>query len=113
MKKTLKKVALIFVSFVSVIVILGLILAYLPSKSRISNHGISPEEAAILRLKYIGVHQQFTTTDGESLFLRRWNPDSIIQSKKDITVLIFHGFTAHSGAYDMAGVPLSAVGNNW
>jgi acylglycerol lipase len=110
MKKSLKKVALIVVSLLALIVILGLILAYLPSKSRINNHGISPEEAAILRQKYAGAHQQFTTTDGETLFLRRWNPDSVIQSKKDIAMLIFHGFTAHSGAYDMAGVPLSAGG---
>ena len=52
----------------------------------------------------------FTTTDGETLFLRRWNPDSIEPAKKDIAVLIFHGFTAYSGAYNMAGEPISAGG---
>ena len=110
MKKRLKKVALIVVSILAVIIILGLILAYLPHKSKISNHGISPAEAVDLRQRYKGTHHQFTSTDGETLFLRRWNPDSIIQSKKDLAVLIFHGFTAHSGAYDMAGIPLSAGG---
>ena len=52
----------------------------------------------------------FTTTDGESLFLRRWNPDTIDQAKKDIAVLIFHGFTAYSGPYSMAGIPISKGG---
>jgi acylglycerol lipase len=28
-------------------------------------------------------------------------------AKKDIAVLIFHGITAHSGVYDMAGKPFS------
>ena len=55
-------------------------------------------------------HHQFTTTDGETLFVRRWNPDTIVESKKDFAILIFHGFTAHSGAYDMAGVPFSLAG---
>jgi alpha-beta hydrolase superfamily lysophospholipase len=52
----------------------------------------------------------FTTADGETLFLRRWNPDSIEPAKKAIAVLIFHGFTAYSGAYNMAGEPISAGG---
>ena len=92
------------------IVIFGLILAYLPTKSRINNKGISTDKAASLRQNYTGPHEQFTTTDGEMLFLRRWNPDNIEPSKKDIAVLIFPGFTAYSGAYDMAGKPISAGG---
>src|SRR6185295_16029539 len=52
----------------------------------------------------------FTTSDGETLFLRRWNPDSIEPAKKNIAVLIFHGFTAYSGPYNMAGVPISKGG---
>ena len=45
-----------------------------------------------------------------TLFLRRWNPDTIVPAKRDIAVLIFHGFTAYSGAYSMAAVPISAGG---
>ncbi len=63
-----------------------------------------------MRQIFTEAHHQFTTTDGETLFLRRWNPDSIQPAKKDIAVLIFHGITAHSGAYNMAGVPISAGG---
>jgi hypothetical protein len=73
-----------------------LILAYLPTKSRINNKGISPEEAAILRHQYTGPHHEFTATDGETLFLRIWNPDTIEPAKKNIAILIFHGFTAYS-----------------
>jgi hypothetical protein len=110
MKKIFKKVLYTTISLVAVIFIFGLILAYLPTKSRTNHIGISPEEAANLRQNFKGPHHQFTTTDGQTLFLRRWNPDSIIPAKKDIAVLIFHGFTAHSGAYDMAGIPISSGG---
>jgi acylglycerol lipase len=110
MKKFFRIALYSIISIVVILFILGLILAYLPIKSKISNAGISPEQAAYLRQTYPGPHQQFTTTDGETLFLRRWNPDSVIPAKKDIAILIFHGITAHSGAYDMAGKPISAGG---
>src|SRR5580698_7675887 len=110
MKKIFKRVFYSILSLVAAIIIFGLILAYLPTKSRINNKGISPGEAADLRQKYLGPHEQFTTTDGETLFLRKWNPDSIEPAKKNIAVLIFHGFTAYSGPYDMAGKPISAGG---
>ena len=110
MKKIFKKVLYSVISLVTVIFIFGLILAFLPSKSKTNHIGISPEEAANLRQNFKEAHAQFTTTDGETLFLRRWNPDSILPAKKDIAVLIFHGITAHSGAYDMAGRPISSGG---
>ncbi len=110
MKKILKRILFTIVSLVVIIIIFGLILAFLPTKSKTNHAGITPEEAAVLRKNYAGPHEQFTTTDGVTLFLRRWNPDSLTPAKKDIAVLIFHGFTAHSGAYNMAGVPISAAG---
>ena len=110
MKKIFKKVLYTIISIVAVIFIFGLILAFLPTKSKIHHVGISPEEAADLRQNYKEAHDQFTTTDGQTLFLRRWNPDSILQAKKDIAVLIFTGITAHSGAYNMAGRPISSGG---
>ena len=110
MKKIFKKILYSAISLVTVIFIFGLILAFLPTKSKTNHIGISPEEAANLRQNFKEAHAQFTTTDGETLFLRRWNPDSILPAKKDIAVLIFHGITAHSGAYDMAGRPISSGG---
>lgn len=110
MKKIFKKVLYTIISLAVVIFIFGLILAFLPTKSKTHHVGISPEEAADLRQNYKEAHDQFTTTDGQTLFLRRWNPDSIAQTKKDIAVLIFTGITAHSGAYNMAGRPISSGG---
>lgn len=110
MKKIFKKVLYTIISLAVVIFIFGLILAFLPTKSKTYHVGISPEEAADLRQNYKEAHDQFTTTDGQTLFLRRWNPDSIAQTKKDIAVLIFTGITAHSGAYNMAGRPISSGG---
>jgi acylglycerol lipase len=110
MKKIFKKVLYTIIFLVVAIVIFGLILAFLPTKSKTNHVGISSEEAADLRQKYPDAHHQFTTTDGETLFLRRWDPDSHTPAKKGIAVLIFHGITAHSGAYNMAGVPISAGG---
>jgi alpha-beta hydrolase superfamily lysophospholipase len=49
------------------------------------------------------------TSDHETLFIRRWNPiDSL--TKKGIAVLILHGITAHSGAYDFMAQPLADRG---
>jgi alpha-beta hydrolase superfamily lysophospholipase len=110
MKKIVKRVLYTLLFLIVAIVVFGMILAYLPAPSRIKNKGITPEEAAILRQKYAGPHNVFTTTDGETLFLRRWDPDTIIPAKKDIAVLIFHGFTAYSGPYSMAGIPISKGG---
>ena len=110
MKKIFKKVLYTIIFLVVVIFIFGLILAFLPGKSKTHHVGISPEAAADLRQSFTGAHDQFNTTDGQTLFLRRWNPDSIVPAKKDIAVLIFTGITAHSGAYDMAGKPISSGG---
>jgi len=110
MKKIFKTILYVVLSLVAAVVIFGLVLAFLPTESKTNHKGTSPEEAAQLRTNFAGPHDQFTTTDGETLFLRRWNPDSITPAKKDIAVLLFHGITAHSGAYDMAGKPFSAGG---
>jgi alpha-beta hydrolase superfamily lysophospholipase len=88
----------------------GLILAFLPSPTKTNNNAISAEETADLRQNFIGNQNQFTTTDGETLFLRRWDPEVNEPAKKDIAVLIFHGITAHSGPYEMAGTPISSGG---
>ncbi|MFN8347151.1 MAG: alpha/beta fold hydrolase [Spirosomataceae bacterium] len=110
MKKTAKKIGYILLVLVAVILIAGLILAYLPTESKTKHAGISAERATYLREHFTGPHHVFTTADGESLFLRRWNPDSVEPAKKGIAVLIFHGITAHSGAYDMGGKPIAAGG---
>lgn len=88
----------------------GLVLAYLPHEWRIANQGITPERAAIMREAFNGPHEVFKASDGETLFLRRWDPDTLSPAKKDIAVLIFHGFTAYSGPYEMAGIPFSQGG---
>lgn len=110
MKKILKRIIYTLFFIVAGIAILGLVLAYWPVSSRIPNKGITPAEAARLRQQYKGPHNTFTTTDGVTLFLRRWNPPRIDSAKKGIAVLIFHGFTAYSGPYAMAGEPISAGG---
>jgi len=110
MKKIFKRILYILFSLLAVILLLGLVLAFLPMKSKVKQKGILPEEAAIMRREFRGAHHQITTSDGETLFLRRWNPDPIDSTKKDLAILILHGVTAHSGAYDMAGVPISKGG---
>jgi len=110
MKKIIRIVLYSITSLVVFLLIFGLIVAFFPSKSKIKHVGISPKEAAELRQNFVNAHQHFNTTDGETLFIRRWNPDSITPSKKDYAILIYHGITAHSGAYEMAGIPISSGG---
>lgn len=110
MKKMLRKI-LYFVLFLVIgILTIGLILAFLPTESKTHHVGVSEAETAKLREDFKGPHEVFKTSDGETLFLRRWNPDTLVPAKKDIAVLLFHGITAHSGAYEMAGKPISAGG---
>src|SRR5690349_2076771 len=101
-KKVIKRVGYVVAALLAIVVIGGLILAFLPSKSKTNHIGISAERAVALRQSYKGAHDQFTTTDGATLFLWRWNPDTVVDAKKNIAVLIFHGITAYGGAYTMA-----------
>jgi acylglycerol lipase len=108
--KILKNILYTLGILVVTVFIFGLTLALLPAKSITKNGGITPGEAADLRQNFKGAHNQFITTDGQTLFFRRWDPDTIVSAKKDIAILIFHGITAHSGAYEMAGKPISSGG---
>lgn len=106
----LKRILLWLLALMAVVVVTGLVLSFLPSPLKVHHRGISPAEAPKLRANFSGPHQMFTTSDGETLFLRRWNPDTLEASKQDMAILIFHGITAYSGAYEMAAVPFSEGG---
>lgn len=108
--KILKRLLYAIILLVVIVCITGLILSFWPVEWKVSNKGITQEEASVLRKNFAGPHHVFTTTDGETLFLRRWNPDSLSAARQDIAVLIFHGFTAYSGPYEMAGIPFSKGG---
>lgn len=110
MKKITKRILYAILFLVIAICITVVFLAYLPTEWKIKNKGITPEQAAALRQNLTTPHEIFRASDGETLFLRRWNPDTIEPAKKNIAVLIFHGFTAYSGPYSMAGEPISKGG---
>lgn len=110
MKKILKRIVYGLLILIGVVVISGAVLAFLPMKYKNEHPGVAPEEVVRLRESFVGPHHLLTTTDGETLFVRRWNPDTTVKTKEGIAVLILHGFTAHSGYYDMAGQPFSAGG---
>ncbi len=110
MKKLLKRILLWLLVIVAAVLVFGLVLSFLPAPVKVHHQGITPEEAAELRTDYSGPHHLITTSDGETLFLRRWDPDSLDAGRKDMAVLIFHGLTAYSGAYEMAALPISEGG---
>jgi len=110
MKKLLKKILLWLLVVSATLVVFGLVLSFLPSPVKVHHQGITPDKAAELRATYSGPNQTFTTSDGETLFMRQWVPDKIAAGKEDMAILIFHGITAYSGAYEMAAVPFSEGG---
>ena len=112
MKKILKKIFLWLLLVSGFIVLSGVVLSFLPSPNKKHHKGLTMEEATRQRLEYSGEHNIFTTSDEETLFIRRWNPDTVATGKEDIAILLYHGVTAHSGAYEMAGVPVSEAGYN-
>jgi acylglycerol lipase len=64
-------------------------------------------DVARLRSGFSGPHETLSTSDGKTLFLRRWDAPT----GERVTVLLFHGITGHSGAYgpDLAE-PLARTG---
>ncbi len=68
---------------------------------------LSPRDVLRLRNAVAEPHELLTTADGRTLFLRHWPG----VGSPEVSVLILHGITAHSGAYGtMLGHPLSAKG---
>ena len=50
---------------------------------------------AALRTNFISPHDLINTTDGKTLFVRRWDP----KLDRAVSILIFHGITAYSLPY--------------
>lgn len=61
-----------------------------------------------LRREYEEPHHLHVTSDGVTLFLRKWEPKTEIPRKA--AMLILHGITAYSGPYAMIADPLSERG---
>ena len=78
MKKIIKTVLWGLGLLIVTVCALGVALAFWPVEWKIKNKGITPVEAAVIRRSYKGPHEVFAASDGDSLFLRRWDPDSIV-----------------------------------
>ena len=64
-------------------------------------------DVARLRAEYKGPHELVSTTDGKTLFVRRWKAGG----RANVSVLIFHGITGYSGPYGpMVAEQLAAAG---
>jgi acylglycerol lipase len=64
-------------------------------------------DVARLRQEYQGPHELVATSDGKTLFVRRWNA----KTEAPVSVLIFHGQSGYSGPYGpMVADQLSASG---
>ena len=66
-----------------------------------------PIDVTRLRSEYAGPHELVSTSDGKTLFVRRWNAGR----EARVSVLIFHGITGYSGPYGpMVAEQLAASG---
>jgi len=64
-------------------------------------------DVARLRAEYKGPHELVSTSDGKTLFVRRWNAGR----EARVSVLIFHGITGYSGPYGpLVAEQLAAAG---
>ena len=106
MKKVFKWSGIVIAIFVVVFIALG----FLPLIPLLTHANLSSEELAEMRASEISQNLSFKTSDGLTLFVRQWLPDSTTTEKEKTAVLIFHGVTAHSGPYKMVGQPFSARG---
>lgn len=106
MKKLLKWIGVI----VAVGGLLFVALAFFPVIPLKTHANFEAGKVAGLRAAEITENLSFVTSDGLTLFVRKWLPDSTTAEKEKVAVLIFHGVTAHSGPYKMAGKPFSDRG---
>jgi acylglycerol lipase len=66
-------------------------------------------DVAALRAEFSDPHEIVQTSDGKTLFVRRWGE----KANASVSILIFHGITGHSGPYGpMIAQQLSAEGFN-
>jgi alpha-beta hydrolase superfamily lysophospholipase len=66
-------------------------------------------DVARLRADYSGPHELVKTSDGKSLFVRRWDA----KGESPVSVLILHGITGYSGPYGpMVAEALCSAGHN-
>jgi pimeloyl-ACP methyl ester carboxylesterase len=63
-----------------------------------------------LRNEFEGPHHLITTSDNQTLFLRKW--ESAKEDAKNTAILLFHGITAYSGPYGLITKPLTELGFN-
>jgi acylglycerol lipase len=61
-----------------------------------------------LREEYDDPHHLFVTSDGVTLFLRKWMPKT--DTPRQSAILILHGLTAYSGPYSDVAEPLAEHG---
>lgn len=61
-----------------------------------------------LRNDYTDPHHLITTSDNQTLFLRKWETKA--KTTKDTAILLFHGITAYSGPYLLITKPLTDLG---
>ncbi|MFW9891351.1 MAG: alpha/beta hydrolase [Candidatus Thorarchaeota archaeon] len=65
-------------------------------------------EIQALRSEFDGPHHLLTTSDNQTLFIRKWN--SRKSDTKDTGILLLHGITAYSGPYGLITNPLTELG---
>ncbi|MHA2143424.1 MAG: alpha/beta hydrolase, partial [Candidatus Thorarchaeota archaeon] len=61
-----------------------------------------------LREGYKEPHHLLATSDGVTLFLRKWEPKT--KTPQQSAILLLHGLTAYSGPYAMIAEPLAERG---
>ncbi len=63
-----------------------------------------------LRLECKDPNELIETSDGRTLFLRKWEASTPSEASRKYAILILHGITAHSGAYQIIAAPMSKAG---
>lgn len=102
----------IFLVFIIIGVMLLTLFGFLlmPIKYKVNNPILKEHEVKKLRKESEFPHIIIKTEDGAELFLRSWIPPSLSNNSKIQCVLMLHGITAHSGAYDFLGQKILAIG---
>ncbi len=90
MKKWMKRTFKAMLPLLIIALIATLVLAYFPFASVVDHDGISQSRAAELRRDFSEPHLEFETTDGEVLFLRKWEAESSENEESKPVILMLH-----------------------
>ncbi len=95
--------SILIVLFLVLTILSVLVFTFVSPTYKVNNKIFEENEIHVKRDQSTASFSLIDSEDGTQLFLRKWLDEDSDDTKIDQCILILHGITAHSGAYDFLG----------